>query len=339
MRKHIKHFKQQKVISVLDENKKTLMPCSEKRVRKLLERKEAKPYWHKGVFCIILQRPPRTRYKQEVAVGIDPGSKFEGLTVKSEAHTLLNIQTEAKTDVKKKVENRSDLRRSRRGRKLRYRRPRFNRTRGEGFVAPSTKSRWDYKLSLLNWLRKMYPVSHIVVEDISATTLKGKRRWNKSFSPLQVGNNYFRSEVQKLGVEYSEYAGFETYTLRNRYGLKKNSNKSMKDFYTHCVDSWVLANEVVGGHTMVDNGRVVFLSPIKRYRRQLHRQSPSKGGVRSTYGSTRSLGLERGTLVKHPKWGFSLVSGTTKGRISLNNLENNKRLCQNAKKRRFKINN
>lgn len=313
------------------------MPCSEKRARKLLERREAKPYWCKGVFCIILQRPPRTRYNQEVAVGIDPGSKFEGLTVKSEAHTLLNIQTEAKVDVKKKVENRSVLRRSRRGRKTRYRPCRYNRSRREDFVAPSTKSRWDYKLSLLNWLRKMFPVSHVVVEDISATTKEGKKRWNKSFSPLQVGKNYFRREVQKLGVEYSEYAGFETHVLRNNYGLKKNSNKSKKDFFTHCVDSWVLSNEVVGGHTKADNERVIFLSPIKRYRRQLHRQNPSKGGVRSPYGSTRSLGLERGTLVKHPKHGLGLVGGNTKGRLSLNKLEDSKRFVRTAKVEDLKL--
>lgn len=318
------------MIRVLDENKNPLMPCSEKRARKLLERKEAKPYWYKGVFCIVLQRPPKTTYKQEVVVGIDPGSKFEGLTVKSEAHTLLNIQTEAKVDVKKKIETRTALRRSRRSRKLRYRPCRFNRG-VEKRLPPSTKSRWQYKLSLLNWLRKMYPVTHVVVEDISATTKEGKRRWNKTFSPLQVGKNYFRDEVEKMGVEYSEYAGYETYGFRNSHGLKKNSNKSKKDFYTHCVDSWVLANEVIGGHTKVDNERVLFLSPLKRYRRQLHRQNPQKGGTRPPYGGTRSMGLERGTLVKHPKYGLSLVGGTSKGRVSLNSLQTNKRLCQNAK--------
>src|SRR5690606_33851599 len=126
------------MIRVLDENKKPLMPCSEKRARKLLERKEAKPYWYKGVFCIVLQRPPKTTYKQEVVVGIDPGSKFEGLTVKSEAHTLLNIQTEAKVDVKKKIETRTNLRRSRRNRKLRYRPHRPNRGVGKR-LPPSTK--------------------------------------------------------------------------------------------------------------------------------------------------------------------------------------------------------
>lgn len=318
------------MIRVLDENKNPLMPCSEKRGRRLLERKEAKPYWYKGVFCIVLQRPPKTTYKQEVVVGIDPGSKFEGLTVKSEAHTLLNIQTEAKVDVKKKIETRTTLRRSRRSRKLRYRPHRPNRGVGKR-LPPSTKSRWQYKLSLLNWLSRMYPVTHVVVEDISATTKEGKRGWNKTFSPLQVGKNYFRDEVEKMGAEYSEYAGYETYGFRNSHGLKKNSNKSKKDFYTHCVDSWVLANEVVGGHTKVDNERVLFLSPLKRYRRQLHRQNPQKGGTRPPYGGTRSLGLERGTLVKHPKYGLSLVGGTSKGRVSLNSIQTNKRLCQNAK--------
>ena len=325
------------MVPVLDSNRDPLMPCSEKRARRLLERQEAKPFWYKGVFCIILQREPSSRNFQEVVVGVDPGSKFEGLTVKSEAHTLLNIQTGAKVDVKKKVESRKELRRARRFRKTRYRACRPNRPRRKNFVAPSTKARWDYKLSLLNWLRRMYPVTHVVVEDISATTKEGKKKWNKSFSPLQVGKNYFRDEVLKTGVEYSEYAGYETAEFRNAYGFKKNSNKSQKDFYTHCVDSWVLANEVVGGHTGVDNERVLFLNPVKRYRRQLHRQNPVKGGVRPPYGGTRSMGLERGTLVKHPKWGFSLVGGTSKGRVSLNSLQDNKRLTQLAKVEDLKI--
>ena len=128
----------------------------------------------------------------------------------------------------------------------------------------------------------MYPVTHVVVEDISATTKEGKRRWNKTFSPLQVGKNYFRDEVEKMGVEYSEYAGYETYGFRNSHGLKKNSNKSKKDFYTHCVDSWVLANEVVGGHTKVDNERVLFLSPLKKVQKATPQTEPSKRRYKTT---------------------------------------------------------
>ena len=319
------------MVPMMDKDKSPLMPCSEKRARKLMEKGRAKPYWCKGVFCIILQDKPSGGYKQEVGVGIDPGSKWEGFTVKSEAHTLRNIQTDAKTDVKKKMEARKNARRTRRTRKLRYRKPRFHRKRNKGYAPPSTKARWDYKISVLNWLRKMYPITDVVLENIAARTMKGGRKWNKNFSPLEVGKRYFRDYVIGEGLELWEFQGYETAEMRKSYNLKKNSKKSKRDFYTHCVDSWVLVNEVIGGHVEVDNERVTYLSPIKKHRRQLHVLNFKKG-VRKKYGSTRSLGIERGTLVKHPKWGLTLVGGTSKGRLTLNDVSSNKRLCQNTKK-------
>lgn len=319
------------MVPVLDKDKNPLMPCSEKRARKLMEKSRAKPYWCKGVFCIILQDEPSGREMQDIAVGIDPGSKWEGLTVKSEAHTILNVQTGAKTDVKDKVKSRRESRRARRGRNTRYRKCRFNRTRSRGYIAPSTKARWDYKISLINWFRKMFPVTHIVIEDIAAKTWKGAKKWNKNFSPLEVGKNYFKDWVTEQRLKFFSFKGYETSELRKEYGLKKNSKKSKQDFFTHCVDAWCLANEVVGGHIKPENVRTLFLKPIKRHRRRLHVQNPKKGGVRKSYGGTRSLGIERGTLVKHVKYGLSLVGGTSKGRVSLHDLETNKRLCQNAK--------
>lgn len=140
-----------------------------------------------------------------------------------------------------------------------------------------------------------------------------------------------------MNVDYNEFDGYETFEFRNSYGFKKNSNKSKKDFYTHCVDAWVLANQIVGGHTEVDNLRTLYLKPLKIFRRQLHVQNFSKGGVRKNYGSTRSMGFERRTLVKHPKYGLTLVGGTLKNRISLNSISDNKRLCQNAKPEDLKI--
>ena len=324
------------MIPVLDKDKKPLMPCSEKRARKLLEKGEAKPYWSRGVFCIILQKEPSSRNYQDIVIGIDPGSKFEGFSVKSESHTLLNIQTEAKTDVKDKVETRRNLRRSRRNRKTRYRPCRFNRSVGNR-IPPSTKSRWVYKLSIINWLRKLYNITHVVVENVKAKTWKNARKWNKNFSPIEVGKNFFREEIKKMDVDYNEFDGFETNEFRNSYRFKKNSNKSKKDFYTHCVDAWVLANQIVGGHTEVDNLRVLYLKPLKIFRRQLHVQNFSKGGLRKKYGSTRSMGLEKRTLIKHPKYGLALIGGTLKNRISLNSISDNKRLCQNAKPEDLKI--
>ena len=325
------------MVPVLDKDRKPLMPCSEKRARKLMEKSRAKPYWCKGIFCIILQDEPSGREMQDIVVGIDPGSKWEGLTVKSEAHTILNVQTEARTDVKGKVKSRRESRRARRIRNIRYRKCRFNRTRSRGYIAPSTKARWDYKISLINWFRKMFPVTHIVIEDIAAKTWKGAKKWNKNFSPLEVGKSYFKDWATEQRLKFFSFKGYETSELRKEYGLKKNSKKSKQDFFTHCVDAWCLANEVVGGHIKPENVRTLFLKPIKRHRRRLHVQNPKKGGVRKSYGGTRSLGIERGTLVKHVKHGLALIGGTSKGRLSLHDLETNKRLCQNAKLEDLKI--
>lgn len=325
------------MVPVLDKDKKPLMPCSEKRAKKLMERGVAKPYWCKGIFCIILQQEPKSRYLQDIVVGIDPGSKWEGLTVKSEAHTVLNVQTEAKTDVKRKMEERAILRRSRRNRKTRYRKCRINRTRTVGHIPPSTKSRWDYKISLINWFRKMYPVTLIAIENIATKTWKGAKKWNKRFTPLEVGKNYFMDFVRSTLLKLHEFQGYETAEMRKGYGLKKNSKKDKKDFYTHCVDSWCIANEVIGGHSVVDNIKTLFLRPLKRFRRRLHVVNPTKGSIRKSYGSTRSLGLERGSLVKHLKHGLSLLGGNSKSKVSLHHLTDNKRMTQLAKIEDLKI--
>lgn len=318
------------MVPVLNENKEPLMPTTWKRAKKLMSKGEAKPYWNKGIFCIILQRPPKSTYKQEVCIGIDPGSKMSALTIKSEAHTLINVQYSAPTHVKKKVETRSQARRSRRQRKTPYRKYRFNRKVGNR-IPPSTKARWVQHLNLIKHFSKIYPINLVAFEDIKAKTIKGARRWNVNFSPLEVGKNWFYNEIEK---DYRLYLfeGFSTYTLRNGLGLNKGKDKLKVSFESHCVDSWVLANEVVGGHTQPENIRLLYLKPLVYYRRQLHTICPAKGGKRRDYGGTISLGFKRGTLVKHPKWGLTIVGGSSKGRLSLHCFKTNKRLTRLVKK-------
>lgn len=318
------------MVPVLDVNKNPLMPCTEKRARKLIEKGQAKPYWYKGLFCIILQRPPKTTYKQDICVGIDIGSKMSALTIKTEAHTLFNLQYSAPTHVKSKVEERSILRRSRRGRKTPYRKCRFNRS-VKNRIPPSTKSRWLQHLRLLDMFSRMYPINIVGVEDVRAQTIKGARKWNKNFSPLEVGKNWFYYRVQELWKLYL-YSGFETYTIRQELGLEKGKDKLKVEFKSHCVDSWAIANDIIGGHIEPENKRVVYFKPLNYHRRKLHVTVPTKGGIRKDYGGTLSLGLKRGTIVKHPKWGLSIVGGSSKGRLSLHTLDTNKRLCQNVKK-------
>jgi hypothetical protein len=109
----------------------------------------------------------------------------------------LNIQADAVTWVKDAVGVRRNMRRARRFRKTPCRKPRFDPSQAQdkrGGIPPSTKARWQWKLRLCNWLAKLYPISILVVEDIKAKT-KGKRKWDSSFSPLEVGKKWFYSEL------------------------------------------------------------------------------------------------------------------------------------------------
>ena len=176
---------------------------------------DATPYWNNGIFCSRLNRETSGCYKQEIVVAVDPGSKIEGFTVKSEAHTYLNLQADAHNTVGKKVEKRRELRRGRRSRKCPNRKNRTNRLANRERIPAGTRARWNWKLRILDWLSKVYPISYVCVEDIKARTVQRAKKWNQSFSPHEVGKQWFYSEVRKRW-ELFTLQGWETKEIRDR---------------------------------------------------------------------------------------------------------------------------
>jgi hypothetical protein len=266
---------------------------------------------------------------QDVVVGIDPGSKKEAFTVKSEKRTLINIQADAVTHVKDAIETRRVMRRQRRNRKTPCRQQRPNCARGG--LPPSTRARWQWKLRICRWLAKLYPIACFVVEDIAAITKPDQRRWNVNFSPLTVGKEWFYTELEKLAT-VELVAGYETKALRDEAGLLKIKHKLSDDFHAHGVDSFVLASAYFGCVPQPDNKRMLYLTPLRFHRRQLHAMVPATGGVRRPYGGTLSEGMKRGSIVSHAKFGWCYVGGASLGRVSLHSQETGQRLTQNAKK-------
>jgi hypothetical protein len=330
-------------VPVISNTGKPLMPCHPARARRLIRNNKALPRFKNGMFYIKLLEREDGKI-QTIAVGIDPGSKKEAFTVKSEKHTYLNIQSDAVTHVKEVIETRRNMRRARRFRKTPCRKNRSNRAILSkcGRLPPSTCARWNVKLRIINILRKLYPIETYVVEDVKAISKKGDRRWNISFSPLEVGKNYFYNEIKKLG-NLILVAGYETSKLRLAAGLNKTKNKLSEVFEAHCVDSWVLANSYVGGHVVPENKRMVYMTPLRFYRRQLHYLQPDKKGRRKNLGGTRSMGFTRGSLVKHSKYKICYIGGTSfritkyknkkykNERISLHNIHTGHRITQCAK--------
>jgi RRXRR protein len=309
------------------------MPCTPAKARHLFKSGKARPKRNKlGLFYVQLcyaQQPDN----QPLVAGIDPGSKFEGLSVVGAKDTVLNLMVEAPDHVKDAVQTRRTMRRARRFRK--WRRPkRFeNRLNRKQRIPPSTRSRWEAKARVIVQLQAIMPLTAVVVEDVQALTRKGKEgKWNRSFSPAQVGKEHLYRLLREMGLEVHLKEGWQTKELRDKYGLKKTKSKSKQCFESHAVDAWVMAASVSGAEKPTCH-RVWYLIPARLHRRQLHRLQTSKGGVRKPYGGTRSLGVKRGTVVTHAKYGLCTVGGFDRKRntISLHAYRTNKRLTQGAR--------
>ncbi|QXN70477.1 putative RRXRR domain-containing protein [Bacillus phage vB_BspM_AgentSmith] len=323
----------QRWVPVVSSTGKPLMPCSPKRARKLMSKGKAIPRHLKGLFYIKLTDRSDGEV-QSVVVGIDPGSRYEGYTVKSATRTFLNVNSLAADGkrVKRIMEARSNSRRARRQRKNPYRANRMNRSRSKGWVPPSTKARWQLKLNILKWFARLYPVTNVVVEDVIFATEKGGSVRNLGFSAIQSGKNWLYSHIVALGYNLTTFKGSQTAAFRRRLGLFKTTNKASKLFDSHCVDSWVLANEVLGNQLKPDLTHVLELKPLTYIRRQLHRTCFKKGGIRSRRGGTMSLGIQRGTLVKHVKHGKCIVGGNNGvDRVSLHCNISVRNLTRNTK--------
>jgi len=309
------------------------MPCTPAKARHLFKSGKARPKRNKlGLFYVQLcyeQEPDN----QPLVAGVDPGSKFEGFSVVGSQETVINLMVEAPDHVKDAIETRRTMRRARRFRK--WRRPkRFdNRLNGKKRIPPSTRSRWEAKMRVIAQLKKIIPLTDIVIEDVQAVTRQGKGgKWNTAFSPVQVGKEHLYRLLREMGLEVHTRQGWQTKELREHYGLKKTKSKSKQSFESHAVDAWAMAASRSGAEKPTCQ-RLWYIVPAILHRRQLHRLQASQGGVRKPYGGTRSLGLKRGTVVRHTKYGLCTVGGfdRKKQTISLHDYRTNKRLTQGAK--------
>ncbi len=326
-------------VPVFDTDGKTpLMPTTPSRARRWVKEKKATFFWKKGIFCVRLNQEPSGKETQEIVVGIDPGAKYSGMSIKSASKTYFNVQYDAIDWVKDRCKDTAAMRYDRRRRKTPYKACRFNRS-SSFTIGPSVKARWQQHVNLVKFFMTLLPISRIAVEDVAAVKKKGANKWNRAFSTVEHGKQYLYKNLYSLKLKVNIYSGFDTYTLRQGYGLKKSRDKSSQTFNTHAVDAWVLANEVSGGHTDVDNKELLVLKPFSFYRRKLHYQTFRKGHIRPPYGGTDSLGLKRGTLVSHKKHGIVIVGGKSipNQRVTVHSLDTNKRLAQNIKVGDLKI--
>ena len=151
------------LVYVLSKSEKPLMPCKPARARHLLRDGEAKVI-RRTPFTIQLTIES-TEHVQEVVVGLDPGYKTVGVAAISGDQVLYQGEVELRNDVRRRMDQRRMYRRNRRGRKTRYRQPRFdNRRRPAGWLPSSMRSKRDATVKVVRKIIEILPVSEVVVE-------------------------------------------------------------------------------------------------------------------------------------------------------------------------------
>ena len=137
------------MIYVLNSKGEPLMPTVRHgRVRHLLRDKKAFIVNYHP-FTIQLTKE-RSNVIQEVSLGIDTGYENVGLSATTKDKVLFECKAELRTDLVENLSTRRETRRTRRSRKLRYRKARFsNRKRTEKWLPPSMKSKLECHLTLI----------------------------------------------------------------------------------------------------------------------------------------------------------------------------------------------
>ncbi|GAA0818937.1 RNA-guided endonuclease IscB [Streptosporangium amethystogenes subsp. fukuiense] len=163
-------------VFVLDKRGHPLDPCHPARARRLLAAGRAVVVRHTPFVIRLKDRSVADSTVTGVQVGIDPGSKHTGLAVftdhgGSRAGRYAIQLGHRGAAIRDKLIARSQYRRRRRGKNLRYRAPRFsNRTKPKGWLAPSLRHRVDTTMSQVARLTRWAPVVAVHVERVSFDT-------------------------------------------------------------------------------------------------------------------------------------------------------------------------
>lgn len=175
------------MVYVLNENGQPLMPTeNHAKVRVLLKQGKAKVV-NNCPFTIQLLYSS-TNYTQPVTLGVDAGSKHIGLSATTEDKELYAADVELRNDIVKLLATRRESRRSRRNRKTRYRKPRFNNHKwGKDWLAPSIREKIGTHLKVVDDTCELLPVSKIIVETASFDIQKIK-------NPDAKGTDYQQGE-------------------------------------------------------------------------------------------------------------------------------------------------
>ncbi len=189
------------MVFVLDQHKKPLMPCTEKRARLLLKRHRAVVHKMAPFTIRLKDRRAEDSVFQPLRLKLDPGSKTTGSALLLEgalgAKAIFFGEIVHKVGIKAKLDARRTVRRGRRQRQTRYRPAQFqNRRRPEGWLPPSLTARVNQTVHVVAKMCRLAPITALSVEHVAFDTQKMQ-------DPEISGVEYQQGTL--LGYEVREY--------------------------------------------------------------------------------------------------------------------------------------
>lgn len=162
------------LVYVLNCDGQPLMPTTRYgHVRRLLNSNRARVIQNRP-FTIQLTYDT-THFIEDLTLGIDAGSRTVGASVTSNDKEYYASETTLRNDISKLLLSRAQSRQTRRSRKTRYRKARFNNrksTKPEGWLAPSIVHKVQTHLNIVDRITKILPIKHIIVEVAGFDTQK-----------------------------------------------------------------------------------------------------------------------------------------------------------------------
>lgn len=204
------------LVYVLNKNNKPLMPCSPAKARHLLRDSKAKVIRAEPFTIQLLYGS--SGYRQPITLGVDSGSQHVGMSATTEKEEAYASETELRNDITKNLSKKRQYRKSRRNRKTRHRKPRFDNrvhSKNKGWLAPSIENKIRTHEKLISDVCKILPIKTIIVETAAFDIQKIK-------NPDIQGKEY--QEGEQLG-----FWNTREYVLFRDGHVCKNCNGESKD--------------------------------------------------------------------------------------------------------------
>lgn len=243
------------------------MPCTNKKARILLKENKAKIVSYNPFTIQLNYATGETT--QTVTVGVDTGAQHIGIAIVSEDKVLVDGEIYLRNDISDNMQARATLRRTRRGRKTRYRKCRYlNRKRKDGWLPPSVQSKLNATFFWVDKFCSLVPDPQLSIE-------VGKFDVAKMINPDISGTDYQNGNTKGYyDVRYFVFAR-DNYTCqvckkKNKilhthhivYKSKGGTNRA-DNLITVCSDCHTAENHKEGG---ILYGWMINAKKVKQYK-------------------------------------------------------------------------